>query len=111
MTGWSFRGGALLAEIRGGLAWLDAACQRSWEKNFVEAAADRQREMLDRMAYPAKAAVEDAAGVEFFSRMRDLVLSGFYTSEMGIRSLPYVGNEPQSEWHGCPAAVLAKLGV
>ena len=72
---------------------------------------DRQREMLDRIAYPAKAAVGDATGVAFFNRMRDLVLSGFYTSEMGIRSLPYVGNEPQSEWHGCPPAVMAKLGV
>ncbi len=106
-----FQGGELLVQIRGGLAWLDAECRGSWQQNFVEAPTDRQRVMLDRMAYPEKAAASDAVGVAFFSRMRDLVLSGFYTSEMGIRSLPYVGNEPQSEWHGCPPAVLAKLGV
>lgn len=106
-----FQGGELLVQIRGGLAWLDAECRRSWQQDFVEGSADRQRVMLDRMAYPEKAAASDAVGVAFFSRMRDLVLSGFYTSEMGIRSLPYVGNEPQSEWHGCPPAVLAKLGV
>ena len=106
-----FQGGELLVQIRGGLAWLDAECKRSWQLDFVEAAADRQRVMLDRVAYPEKAAASDAVGVAFFNRMRDLVLSGFYTSEMGIRSLPYVGNEPQSEWHGCPPAVLTKLGV
>lgn len=106
-----FQGGELLMEIRGGLVWLDAVCLRCFGKDFVDCAADRQREMLDRIAYPATAAAADAVGVAFFNRMRDLVLSGFYTSEMGIRSLPYVGNEPQSEWHGCPPAVLAKLGV
>ena len=106
-----FQGGELLVEIRGGLVWLDAASLRYFGKDFLNCSADRQREMLDRIAYPAKAAAEDAVGVTFFNRMRDLVLSGFYTSEMGIRSLPYVGNEPQSEWHGCPPAVLAKLGV
>ena len=106
-----FQGGELLAEIRGGLAWLDAASLQWCGKNFVDGSADGQRELLDRIAYPAKAAQEDADGVAFFNRVRDLVLSGFYTSEMGIRSLPYVGNEPQSEWHGCPAAVMAKLGV
>ena len=86
-----FQGGDLLAEIRGGLAW--------------------QRQMLDRIAYPGKATANDAAGVAFFNQMRDLVLSGFYTSQMGIRSLPYVGNEPQNEWRGCPSEVLTKLGV
>jgi gluconate 2-dehydrogenase gamma chain len=106
-----FQGGNLLEEIRGGLVWLDAASLRYFGKDFFDCPSDRQREMLDRIAYPAKAAVGDATGVAFFNRMRDLVLSGFYTSEMGIRSLPYVGNEPQSEWHGCPPAVMAKLGV
>ena len=106
-----FQGGELLVQIRGGLAWLDAACGRSWQRDFVDATADQQRTMLDRIAYPEKAAASDAVGVAFFNRMRDLVLSGFYTSEMGIRSLPYVGNEPQSAWTGCPPAVMAKLGV
>jgi len=106
-----FQGGELLVQIHGGLAWLDAECGRSCQRDFVDATADQQRAMLDRIAYPEKAAASDAVGVAFFNRMRDLVLSGFYTSEMGIRSLPYVGNEPQSAWTGCPPAVMAKLGV
>jgi gluconate 2-dehydrogenase gamma chain len=86
-----YQGGALLAEIRAGLVWLDATCLRNFGIGFVDCSADRQKEMLDRIAYPAKAAAENAKGMAFFNRMRDLVLSGFYTSEMGIRSLPYVG--------------------
>lgn len=106
-----FQGGELLVQIRGGLAWLDAACRHGWRRDFVDATVEQQRSMLDRIAYPEKAAASDAVGVAFFNRMRDLVLSGFYTSEMGMRSLPYLGNEPQSGWTGCPAAVMAKLGV
>jgi len=39
------------------------------------------------------------------------VLSGFYSSKMGIEDLPYLGNKMLSEWNGCPPNVLAKLGV
>jgi gluconate 2-dehydrogenase gamma chain len=106
-----FQGGDLLVEIRAGLTWLDAECRRCYRQGFVDCATDQQRQILDRIAYPEKAAAADAGAVAFFNQMRDLVLSGFYTSEMGIRSLPYVGNEPQNQWRGCPAPVLAKLGV
>ncbi len=107
----AFEGGGLLAEIRAGLAWLDTECKRGCQKEFVGSTEDWQREMLDRIAYPEKATPSNAVGVAFFSQMRDLVLSGFYTSQMGIHSLPYVGNEPQNQWQGCPSEVLAKLGV
>ena len=106
-----FQRGDLLVEIRYGLAWLDAECGRHHHHNFVDCTTDEQKQILDRIAFPQKADLDDACAVAFFSDMRDLVISGFYTSEMGIRDLPYVGNEPQSEWQGCPAPVLAKLGV
>jgi Gluconate 2-dehydrogenase subunit 3 len=103
--------GGLLAEIRGGLVWLDIECNRSTGYDFADASAAQQKQILDRIAYPGKAASEDASAVAFFNSLRDLVVSGFFTSQMGIRDLPYIGNEPQSEWNGCPAPVLAKLGL
>ncbi len=106
-----FQRGDLLVEIREGLAWLDAECNRSYKHSFVDCASDEQQKILDRIAWPQRAAPEDAHAVAFFNQFRDLTLSGFYTSEMGIRDLPYVGNEPQADWQGCPPAVLAKLGV
>ena len=44
-------------------------------------------------------------GVKFFSLMRDLTATGFYTSEMGIKDLGYVGNNP-TQWNGVPDEVL-----
>ena len=103
--------GNLLAEIRGGLIWLDMQSNRSFKYDFADCSTARQKQVLDRIAYPEKAAPEDASAVVFFNKLRDLVVSGFFTSQAGIKDLPYVGNEPQSEWKGCPAPVLAKLGL
>ncbi len=103
--------GDLLSSIRGGLTWLDIECNRLFSTDFIASTAGRQEQILDRIAYPKKAAPEDASAVAFFNHFRDLVVSGFFTSETGIKDLPYLGNEPQSDWQGCPAPVLAKLGL
>jgi len=103
--------GDLLSSIRGGLAWLDIECNRLFRTDFTASTPGRQEQILDRIACPKKAAPEDATPVAFFNHFRDLVVSGFFTSETGIKDLPYLGNEPQSEWQGCPAPVLAKLGL
>jgi len=107
----AFRGGDLLAEIRGGLVWLDLECNRLFQRDFVDCSADQQKQILDRIAYPKKAAPEDANAVAFFNHFRDLVANGFYTSKEGIKDLPYLGNQMVAEWKGCPPEVLAKLGV
>ncbi len=106
-----FQRGDLLIAIREGLAWLDAECQRRFRQNFVDCSSTQQQQMLDRIAWPDKAAPQDAKAVSFFNQFRDLTLSGFYTSEMGTRDLPYIGNEPQAEWRGCPTDVLATLRI
>jgi len=105
------RRGDLLSSIRGGLTWLDIECNRLFGTDFIASTAGQQQQILDRIAYPKKAAPEDASAVAFFNHFRDLVVSGFFTSETGIKDLPYLGNEPQSDWQGCPAPVLAKLGL
>lgn len=107
----NWKRGDLLDEIRGGLTWLDMESNRSFRYDFADCSNSQQRQILDRIAYPEKAAPEHASAVEFFNTLRDLVVSGFFTSRLGIRDLPYVGNEPQSRWTGCPSAVEAKLGV
>ena len=71
----------------------------------------QQKQILDRIAYPKTAAPEDGAGVAFFNHLRGLVVSGFFSSKMGVKDLPYLGNQMLSSWEGCPASVLAKLGL
>jgi hypothetical protein len=97
----------LEAQILGGLMWLDRESGRLFEKPFADATADQQRQILDRIAWPARASKEDHAGVEFFNHFRDLTVSGFFSSKMGVQDLPYLGNTAVAEWKGCDPKVWA----
>ena len=91
--------------MRGGLAWLDNQCRRAHGEPFTACTDAQRRALLDRIAYPEAAAPEDAAGVAFFSRMRDYTAAGYFSSPQGIQDLGYIGNVAQSEWTGCPSEV------
>jgi gluconate 2-dehydrogenase gamma chain len=106
-----FKGGEVKAEIRGGLTWLDMECNRKYGHDFIDCTETEKKEILDRIAYPKKAAPEDANAVAFFNHFRDLVVSGFYSSEMGVKDLPYLGNTMVTDWEGCPHDALVKLGL
>ncbi len=91
--------------IRGGLKWLDLHCYKLYEKAFINCNAKQQIAVVDSIAYPEKAKPELKQGVAFFSAMRDLVATGFYTSEIGVKDVGYMGNVP-NQWNGVPADVL-----
>ncbi|MBY0481439.1 MAG: gluconate 2-dehydrogenase subunit 3 family protein [Chitinophagaceae bacterium] len=91
--------------MRGGLRWLDMQCLTRYEKVFTGCTAKQQIEMVDRIAYPKKAKPEMAQGVSFFNLIRDLVSTGFYTSEIGVKDIGYMGNVP-NQWNGVPDDVL-----
>jgi len=99
----------LTAEILGGLTWLDQEAVRLFGKDFAGAAAAQQTQILDRIAWPAKAAPEDRRWASFFNRFRDLTVSGFFSSQAGVADLPYLGNKAVAEWKGCDPAVWAIL--
>jgi gluconate 2-dehydrogenase gamma chain len=97
------------AQIQGGLAWLDQQSNQLSGKDFAGAALAQQKQILDRIAWPDRAAAADLRAVRFFSRFRDLTVSGFFSSKMGIADLPYLGNRPVAQWNGCEPAVWAKI--
>jgi hypothetical protein len=97
--------------MRGGLGWLDAECRERFDKAFLECADPERRQVLDDIAWPAKAPRRLSHGVRFFTTMRDLVATGFWSSRIGIGDLGYTGNRAEPEWTGAPAEVLQKLGV
>ncbi|MBC7617351.1 MAG: gluconate 2-dehydrogenase subunit 3 family protein [Pedobacter sp.] len=96
--------------MRGGLKWLDLHCFNRYEKSFVEASVSQQISIIDEIAYPKRAKPEMQAGVAFFNKMRSLTTSGFYTTEIGIKDIGYVGNVP-NEWAGIPVDVLKQYGM
>jgi gluconate 2-dehydrogenase gamma chain len=97
--------------MRGGLGWLDFECVERFGTTFVKSTDSQRRQVLDDVAWPAKAKPELSHGVAFFSRFRDLTASGFFSSEMGFKDVQYVGNVFNPGWNGCPPAANAKLGV
>ncbi|TCD10702.1 gluconate 2-dehydrogenase subunit 3 family protein [Pedobacter frigidisoli] len=96
--------------MRGGLKWLDIYSFNKFQKSFVELSSSDQLSIVDEIAYPKKARPEMQAGVAFFNRMIDLTASGFYTSEIGVKDIGYVGNSP-NQWAGVPDDVLKQYGM
>jgi len=97
--------------VRGGLRWLDVHCMNRFEKTFKDCDNKQQLEVVDEIAYPdrkIKPGMEQ--GVAFFSKMRDLVASGFYTSQIGVKDIGYIGNTP-NQWNGVPGEVLKEYNL
>jgi hypothetical protein len=97
------------AGVLGGLAWLDMESARLFQKDFAAAAPEQQKQILDRIAWPARAAAADSRWAGFFTRFRDLTVSGFFSSKMGVADLPYLGNKAVAEWKGCDPKVWAVI--
>jgi gluconate 2-dehydrogenase gamma chain len=95
--------------MRGGLRWLDLQCLNRYGKAFKDCEHTQQMEMVDAIAYPTKAKPEMKQGVPFFSLVRNLTATGFYTSEIGGKDLGYMGNVP-NQWNGVPEDVLKQHG-
>ena len=96
--------------MRTGLAWIDAQSTARFGKPFTDASAPQREQILNDIAWPARAPATLADGVSFFNRFRDLTSSGFWSSRIGVKDLRYIGNTFNPNWNGCPPAALEKLG-
>ena len=97
--------------MREGLAWLDAQSNTRFSKPFADATVAQREEILNEIAWPARAQRTLNPGVSFLNKFRDMTASGFWSSRIGVKDLQYQGNKFLSEWNGCPPAALRKLGV
>lgn len=96
--------------LRGGIMWLDHYTNKEYGLQFINCTDEQQISIIDKIAFPQKAAPGMEQGVKFFNRMRNLVLTGYYTTKMGIEDLGYKGNTP-NVWDGVPQEVLDKHGL
>jgi hypothetical protein len=90
--------------LGGGLMWLDTTCTDRYAKLYLDCTAGQQKEILDQIAY-SKNAKQDPSlgpGIEFFSLLRKFTADGFFTSEIGIDYLGYIGNKYLMDFPGCP---------
>jgi gluconate 2-dehydrogenase gamma chain len=110
--------------MRGGLRWLDMKCLKVYEKTFKDCDQQQQLEIVDEIAYPVIEYNDDKGnkikkgkgkpgmeqGVSFFSLMRNLTATGYYTSEIGVKDIGYAGNQA-NQWNGVPNEVLKQYSV
>lgn len=94
-----------------GLRWFDDECGRRFQKTFVACTDAERGQVLDDIAWPARATAERRDQATFFNRLRDLTASAFFSSRMGIQDLGYQGGVFNPVWRGAPPEALRELGV
>jgi gluconate 2-dehydrogenase gamma chain len=92
--------------LGGGLMWLDNTCLDRYGKAYLDCPSAQQKEILDLIAYRKNAKQNPSLGqgIEFFGFLRKLTADGYFTSEIGIEYLGYIGNTYLKEFPGCPPA-------
>lgn len=96
--------------MRGGLRWMDNICLKRHDKAFKDCSKEDQLKLVEEIAYPEQAKPDMHQGVAFFSRMRNLTASGFFSSKIGIEDIGYMGNRP-NKWEGVPADIIKQYGL
>jgi hypothetical protein len=94
----------LQLQLGGGIIWLDSTCSKRYGQSYLDCTVRDQTEILDLIAFRKNAEASPLLrpGVEFFSTLRKFTADGFFTSEIGMKYLGYIGNTYLSEFPGCP---------
>jgi gluconate 2-dehydrogenase gamma chain len=84
--------------------WLDSTCSERYRQTYRECTPEHQKEILDLIAFRKNAGEYPrlSPGVEFFSALRKFTADAFFTSEVGIKYLGYIGNTFLTDFPGCP---------
>ena len=98
--------------IRGGLMALNHESNVRFEKVFNSITEKQQKSMLDEIAFPIPelSGSEQPQPIQFFSLIKNLIMTGYFTSAIGIKELGYLGNTP-NVWDGVPQDVLDEHGL
>ena len=90
--------------LGGGLMWLDNTCIDRYGKVYLDCTPEQQKEILDLIAYRKNFKKDPSLGqgIEFFGLLRRLTADGYFTSEIGIEYLGYIGNTFVKDFPGCP---------
>ncbi len=98
--------------LLGGLMWMDHKSNTEFGTEFKSATLEQQKQICDEICFhdPKVPLDKQALEIQFFALMRNLTVSGYYTSKVGIADLGYKGNMP-NVWDGVPQDVLDQHGV
>ena len=86
----------------GGLAWMDRRAREASGADFIDTPVQAQVALLTVISSREDAPPADREGVEFFEAIKRLTITGYYTSEAGMREeLEDDGRHYFSEKAGC----------
>ena len=100
-----------LIRVRGGVSWLNLESQKRFAKRFSALTLAQQTAICDDICFVRTAKDEFKQGAMFFSLVRNLVATAFYTTDAGMKDIGYVGNMALPKWDPPPAAVLKAVGL
>jgi len=96
--------------MRGGLMWLDHECQARFNSDFLSCSHQLRLQIIEDIAFPDMADENLNYAVRFFTSLRNLTVTGFYTTAIGFEDLGYQGNRPNN-WDGVPDEILQRYGL
>lgn len=97
--------------ILDGLNWIDRESQRRFGKDFHELEEAQCTAICDDIAFQPDALPEFEHGARFFAKFRSLTMGGYYTTDIGLKDIGYVGNYAMATFGGPPPEVLKLLGI
>jgi gluconate 2-dehydrogenase gamma chain len=94
----------LQLQLGGGIMWLDSTCIARYGQTYLDCSSAQQEEILNLIAFRNNVEKDSrlGPGIEFFFLLRKNTADGFFTSEIGIKYLGYVGNTYLDKFPGCP---------
>ncbi len=100
-----------LVRVRGGVIWLNLESEKRFGKPFAKCSQEQKTAICDDICYTPKAKEEFKAAARFFSLVRNLTATGFYTTDQGMKDVGYVGNMALPKWELPPKEIRDKLGL
>jgi gluconate 2-dehydrogenase gamma chain len=73
------------SEFIRGLTWLDDRCRARAGKDVASASAAELTGVLTPLAAEGTTVAEDAPGIAFFRAIKSMTITGYYTTEIGLR--------------------------
>lgn len=73
------------SEFIRGLTWLDDRCRARVSNDVAGATAEELTSVLTPLAVEGSGAADDAPGIAFFRAIKSMTITGYYTTEIGLR--------------------------
>ncbi|TAM84669.1 MAG: gluconate 2-dehydrogenase subunit 3 family protein [Acidobacteria bacterium] len=91
---------------RAGLAWMAGEAKRRHEHGFIELNEEQQAALLDFISDASSTNRAENDGTRFFRQLKDDIISGFYTSKIGLKELDDKANRFYAESPGCTSSTV-----